>query len=491
MSNSEPNPPRAFISYSWSSPAHEQWVLDLGTRLRESGVDVILDKWDLREGADKYAFMERMVTDKSIRKVIVICDRLYAAKADGREGGVGTETQIISQEIYSQVDPTDQEQKFVAIITEKDEGGKPYIPTFIKSRIYIDMSDASVYDQGFEKLLRWIFDRPMHEKPLIGKPPAFLTEAEKPSLGTTSRHRMVMDALRQGKNTAPGLLIDYFETFAANLEILRIQPQQGKEFDDQVIESIQTFLPYRNEAIEVFLGLARHLPTTEGYGILHNFFERILPYCFRPETPGTYRGWEQDNFKFIVQELFLYAVSALLKHERFDGVREQTEQEYFFPRGSSEIDSGMKSFIFLAQPLRSLGYRNTRLKLQRMSVTADLLKQRATPSELHFDDLMEADFVLFLWCDLHPLGHKFGSVRWWPETLIYADRHHGPFEIFARAQSKRFFDRLKVALGIEDKTALLELVEKYKTGKLDLPRLDFGRLSPSPLMNIENLATFP
>ena len=54
--------PKLFISYSWTSPDHEQWVLNLATELRESGIDVILDKWDLKEGHDANAFMERMVT---------------------------------------------------------------------------------------------------------------------------------------------------------------------------------------------------------------------------------------------------------------------------------------------------------------------------------------------------------------------------------------------------------------------------------------------
>jgi len=70
-------------------------VLNLAKELVELGVDVILDKWTLREGADKYAFMKKMVTDPSVGKVILICDQLYAEKADGRKGGVGTETQIV------------------------------------------------------------------------------------------------------------------------------------------------------------------------------------------------------------------------------------------------------------------------------------------------------------------------------------------------------------------------------------------------------------
>jgi hypothetical protein len=54
--------PKVFISYSWTTPEHEEWVVDLATRLMHNGVSVVLDKWDLKEGQDVYAFMESMVT---------------------------------------------------------------------------------------------------------------------------------------------------------------------------------------------------------------------------------------------------------------------------------------------------------------------------------------------------------------------------------------------------------------------------------------------
>jgi hypothetical protein len=50
----------------------------------------------LKEGHDKYVFMEKMVTDPSVTHVPVICDRIYAEKADARKAGVGTESQIMS-----------------------------------------------------------------------------------------------------------------------------------------------------------------------------------------------------------------------------------------------------------------------------------------------------------------------------------------------------------------------------------------------------------
>ncbi len=171
--NGKPDNPKLFISYSWSSPDHQEWVIKLAKELCAEAVDVIFDKWDLKEGMDALAFMEKMVSDDSVKKVALICDRQYKEKADSRTGGVGTETQIISPEIYSKTD----QNKFVAIIAEKDEDGKPFLPTYYKSRKYIDLSDEDLYLQNFEQLLRWIYDKPLHVKPDLGKKPAFLSDA--------------------------------------------------------------------------------------------------------------------------------------------------------------------------------------------------------------------------------------------------------------------------------------------------------------------------
>ena len=45
-----------FVSYSHDDKNHSNWVLQLTTRLRSNGVDVILDKWTLRLGQDVGAF---------------------------------------------------------------------------------------------------------------------------------------------------------------------------------------------------------------------------------------------------------------------------------------------------------------------------------------------------------------------------------------------------------------------------------------------------
>lgn len=162
--------PKIFISYSWTTPLHEDWVLNLAERLISDGVDVVIDKWDLKEGQDKYNFMESMVKSEEINKVLIILDKKYAEKAEQRSGGVGTETQIISPNVYANT----SQGKFIPIIAERDELGNEFVPTYLESRIYIDLSSQDNYEANYEKLLRNIFKRPAYNKPKLGKAKLFI-----------------------------------------------------------------------------------------------------------------------------------------------------------------------------------------------------------------------------------------------------------------------------------------------------------------------------
>jgi len=478
--------PKLFISYSWSSAQHEQWVLQLGTELRESSVDVILDKWNLKEGNDANAFMEKMVADPDIKKVVLVCDKKYAEKADRRSGGVGTEAQIISPEIYSKQD----QSKFVAVIAEKDENGKPYLPIYYKSRIYIDLSDNEQYAKNFEQLLRWVFDKPMYVKPELGLKPAFLEGAGSISLGTSSRLARVIDGIRNNRPYTKGALQEYFETFASNLEKFRITRIDG-EFDDLVVESIGNFIPFRNETTELFLSLAQHYNTKEAHIQLHRFFERLIPYLDKPEGVQRWRTTDFDNFKFIIHELFLYCIAALLKHEAFDAVGYLVRNRYYVETNADYGRNTMQSFQVFRGYLESLEHRNTRLKLQRLSVHADLLKQRAAGSGVSFEHIMQADFVLYLRNCLDALKGD-STQHWWPISLLYKSFHNErPFEIFARAESTQYFELLSAMLDIKKKDELAALQVAFKEQKLQVPRWEFEQLNPHVLMGFDGLATRP
>lgn len=161
--------PKVFVSYSWTS---QDFALSLAERLRYDGVDAIIDKWDLKIGNDKHVFMESMVTDESIDYVLMLCDKTYKEKADARTGGVGEETQIISSEVYGKA----KQSKFIPIILEKDENAKEYTPVYLKSLIYVDLSNASEFESHYEELLRMIFEEPLYKKPELGEKPIWLSK---------------------------------------------------------------------------------------------------------------------------------------------------------------------------------------------------------------------------------------------------------------------------------------------------------------------------
>ena len=428
--------PKLFISYSWSNPIHEQWVLDIATELRQSGVDVILDKWDLKEGHDSVKFMEKMVNDPDIKKVVMVVDEVYAAKADERAGGVGTETQIISKEVYD----NQEQDKFVAVIVEKDPAGKPYLPAYYKSRIYIDLSEPDSYAENFEILLRWIYNEPLHRRPELGTRPSFLEDSEGISLGTTAALKRAVAAVKDNRPFSSGAIDEYFSIFSENLEKFRISDVEGA-FDDAVIDNIEKFIPYRNETVSLFITIAQYGPEEENIAKLHRFLESLIHYMEKPHTDRT--DCSVDNFKFIVHELFLYAVSVLIKYERFEQANYLLQNQYYIDSDSYHGQATMVQFPIFREFMPSLEKRNQRLELQRLSLRTDLLKERSQNSGIDFRYIMQGDFVLFMRSEIEQV-----DFRWFPDTLLYACRYPKTFEIFARSVSRNYFEKVKCLLNV-------------------------------------------
>jgi hypothetical protein len=475
--------PKLFISYSWSNAEHEQWVIDLATELRETGVDVILDKWDLKEGHDAVVFMEKMVTDPEIKKVAIICDEKYVVKANERAGGVGTETQIISSEVYE----NQAQEKFVAVVREKDNNGKAYLPTYYKNRIHIDLSEQENYANNFERLLRWIFDKPVYIKPELGNKPSFLSEGAHVSLGTTVIYKRCIDAIKNHKAHAAGAFDEYCTAFSENLERIRISGPEG-EFDDAVIKNIEEFLPFRNEAIQLFIVVAQYAPEEKFIHRLHRFFESMIPFMSKPLDITQWNDWDFDNYKFIVHELFLYALAILLKYERIEQANYLLQQQYYLSGNSEYGQDAMVNFTVFGNSLRSFEHRNKRLSLRRLSLRADLLKERCTGTGIDFPLLLQADFVLFMRSEIEK---NQNYMCWWPETLIYLGHSNSTFEIFARSVSKSYFNKIKILLSIEAPKDLELLLKSYQDDSRSLPKRDFKKINPAKLLGYERLATRP
>ena len=171
--NSAPEACRVFISYSWDSEAHKNWVLRFAKRLREDGIDVILDQTHLKLGDRTPHFMEQSATGS--RYILVVCTERYKAKFDAREGGAGYEANIISSELINQMGTN----RFIPVL--RQGRWETALPIALGGVFGADLSNDST--EEYQKLVNHLRD--FVEVPPIGSKPAWLTAAQSRSLVIT------------------------------------------------------------------------------------------------------------------------------------------------------------------------------------------------------------------------------------------------------------------------------------------------------------------
>jgi hypothetical protein len=166
--NNNAETPTVFISYSWDSPEHEAWIINLATKLCDNGVNAILDKWDLGAlGKPLPDFMEKSITKS--QRVICVMTPNYKKKTEHLVGGVGYEYSIITSEIFLSGANT---SKFIPLFRSGTYADA--IPTVLKGRKYVDMRNDNEFEEKFvNELLRDIHNEPKFKKPTIGKKPNF------------------------------------------------------------------------------------------------------------------------------------------------------------------------------------------------------------------------------------------------------------------------------------------------------------------------------
>lgn len=156
--------PVVFISYSWDDEDHKNWVLNLTKRLFENGVQVILDRYELKPGANMLHFMESAIPKAD--KVLIIFTPNYKLKAEKRQGGVGYEYSILNVALYNEMV---NNTKYIPVL--KAGTFQESVPAFMQQFIAVDMTDPNKFEDMFNNLLLSIYDKPALDKPALGKSP--------------------------------------------------------------------------------------------------------------------------------------------------------------------------------------------------------------------------------------------------------------------------------------------------------------------------------
>lgn len=447
------NTPKVFISYCRQPEENLIRTQQLAERLTRDGVYVVIDLWDLKDGQDKNSYMEKMVTDPTVDKVLLICNKQYVEKADKRKGGVGIESTIISNELYESVDQV----KFIPVIFETNEQGKAYVPVFAKSRIYIDLSSDDKYEEGYDQLLRDIYDKPKFDRPPLGEMPAYLKVDAPAYLKTAGKVNAIKTAIEKESKRTNVIIADYLDTFLVSLLDYRIEipssitNQKLVELVEYSIDSLQVL---KNDFISFLSTIASTEYCTSD--LFQDFFERLLQLYEDNDIEllegSDWGAYLTDNYRFFNYELFLSFVTVMINSSRFDIVFSVVSSSFCIVSKHRYTPAEARTFRRFQSYIATFNrVKHDLTNSRRISITADTVKQYATI--LKFEDLVASDILLYYLSLVFP-GSGYFDTYWYPDLSVY----NGYVELYPRLVSKRYFEKFKRLFNVEDEAAFNKLI---------------------------------
>lgn len=156
-------PPKVFISYSHDSPEHADRVLDFSDRLREDGIDTLLDQYEVSPPEGWPRWMDRHIRNADF--VLMICTQTYFHRVMGEEKpgkglGVRWEGNIIYQHLYN---AGTRNTRFIPVLFEGGEFA--HIPAPIQGATFYPVHTP----EGYDALYRALTNQPRAVKREPGK----------------------------------------------------------------------------------------------------------------------------------------------------------------------------------------------------------------------------------------------------------------------------------------------------------------------------------
>jgi hypothetical protein len=272
----------------------------------------------------------------------VLNDSKYAKKADKRSDGAGTESPIISRQVYEKV----QQEKFISIVLEFDDENQPFLPIFFESRIYIDFSTH----EHWEQLIRRLYGKPLYQKPKLDKVPLYITEElVAPPSKIQAKFASLKQSVFQEKKTLNLYRKGFFESCYEYAELFRIFEEPGySNFEQKIIDDCHSLIHIRNAVVDWIFWESPLLSTAKFVPVLVELMEKLRDIASRPQE---LKSWREDWFnaeRIFVYETFLYSIVALLKSKAFESLHRYLLYQFKIP--DSEINNSKFDSFICFQP---------------------------------------------------------------------------------------------------------------------------------------------
>ncbi len=450
MSNPKIDHPKVFISYAWGTEEYQDKVLSLAKDLMSDGIDVLIDKWSLKEGHNTYAFMEQCVNDPSITNVLILLDEQYEKKANLKSGGVGTETQIISPEIYNMV----KQEKFLPVVFERGVDGNIHKPTYLNGLLHFDLSISEQYDYEYQKIVKRLYGIEIYQKPDLGNIPSWLDSS--PIVST--RTRSAYDILKT--NSSDIVLTEKFTLFLSHLKDKIIQ---FKNDDDSSDPSYSKYLSAYTDSRSIrdeFLLLIKYVSYIKsGEQNIANMLEATQNLvCLE-------NGLLKEIKLALLHELFIYVIAIYYKNQNLDGLAYFLGKTYF---NNDRFGNRAENFnLFFSSHPNIDNAVNKRDGKKYLSGTAQYWIDSLDTETCSKREFVFADILCFNYAVFGKDYHR--DWYWFPITYIYSDHENDLMHAFtAKLQSSEYLSKAAQIFGYDNvqefNKKFTEIEAMYKAG---------------------------
>lgn len=348
------------------------------------------------------------------------------------------------------------QEKFIPIVTECDDNGKPFVPIYLNGRIYIDLSKEEQFEENFEKLLRNIYKRPTYSKPKLGKAPGYLFEDTPMTHTTTYELRNLESRLKQNTLKPNPWLNNFLEVFYDDLKNYSLGELSEKTYYDigkEIHDNIRSYTPLRDDYIKCLDKLLQNVVEFD-ISILVKFFEKLQLLKIPQDGRSSWSEYEFDNFRFIIHELFLYTVAIGLRNRNYNFLEEILYATYFFSKGRDNPDMPERYVHFFNHITTFNEYYNDTFTKRLISPMADLIMKRV-PDNMSKDDILDADILC------HYIA-ALDSIEWFPITYIYREFTSKGVELFSRLISKAHFEKVKILFKVNTPQELQVKLKEFQ-----------------------------
>jgi len=431
--------PVVSISYSWTNKEHENKVIKLYERLRHDGVDAKLDKVDFQIGNDLNKKMEDLIKSEEIDYIIIISDKTYTEKANARKGGVGTETKLLATDIYK----NPYQKKIIPTIWEY-ENNQPCLPYYLESNFSIDFLDEEKYEESYDKLLRHVYNSPLHSEPPLGKKPSYLDDKKVTFNNTRFSINKFKKLIKENPESINENSNEFFTNYLNDLNSITFDDINDNEIDlikNALIKHLNDYKFLRDYFIDFFSLISKKSYSNYlDFEIVTDFLEELKLY--NKYYNNEFKSQSESIFSYlIVYELFLYIISICFRNKNYSLAHDLIYNPYFFKDRNSEYSDEPKFYKEFNTHVVLLDKLKYYFNEWSYFALGYLLRDNIN-MYFDFEELVDVDLILFY---IGLMNFNF-RTSWYPN--IYVFKSNEKIELLKKMSKKIFFDKIKIIFEV-------------------------------------------